>query len=116
MARDLVDRIDPHSPRYAARWAELLDRVEITDLTRVDIRLNRAPLRAGQWFLGPVGPAHASIDGRVATAGRDRPLVSDGAYQCFMANGEQVGRVATLALASRPSVDFCGYWQRHKEA
>jgi hypothetical protein len=28
-------------------------------------------------------------------------------------NGEQVNRVATLALASKPSVDFSGYWQRH---
>jgi transposase-like protein len=27
-------------------------------------------------------------------------------------NGEQVNRVATLALASKPSVDFTGYWQR----
>ncbi len=31
-----------------------------------------------------------------------------------VANGEQVGRVAELAMASKPSVDFCGYWQRHK--
>jgi hypothetical protein len=30
-----------------------------------------------------------------------------------MSNGEQ----ARLAMASKPSVDFCGYWQRHiKEA
>lgn len=28
-------------------------------------------------------------------------------------NGEQVNRVAELALAAKPSVDFCGYWQRH---
>ena len=28
-------------------------------------------------------------------------------------NGEQVNRVATLAMASKPSVDFSGYWQRH---
>ena len=90
VARDLVDRTDPHSPRFEARWAELLDRVEITDLTRVDVRLNRAPLQAGLWLLGPVGPAHASIDGRVATAGRDRPLVTDGDYQCHRANGEQI--------------------------
>ncbi len=27
-------------------------------------------------------------------------------------NGSQVRAVASLALASRPSVDFCGYWQR----
>jgi peptide/nickel transport system substrate-binding protein len=90
VARDLVDRTDPHSPRYEARWAELLDRVEVTDPARVEVRLNRAPLRPALWLLGPVGPAHASIDGRVATAGRDRPLVSDGAYQCFTANGERV--------------------------
>ncbi len=29
-----------------------------------------------------------------------------------MDNGSQVRRVAGLALAARPSVDFCGYWQR----
>jgi transposase-like protein len=28
-------------------------------------------------------------------------------------NGEQVSRVTGLALASKPSVDFSGYWQRH---
>jgi hypothetical protein len=28
-------------------------------------------------------------------------------------NGEQVNRLATLAMASKPSVDFSGYWQRH---
>lgn len=28
-------------------------------------------------------------------------------------NGEQVERVAGLALGRKPSVDFCGYWQRH---
>jgi transposase-like protein len=31
-------------------------------------------------------------------------------------NGDQVQRTAQLALSSRPSVDFCGYWQRHKTA
>ena len=33
-----------------------------------------------------------------------------------MPNGEQVGRVAGLAMARKPSVDFSGYWQRHKVA
>ena len=28
------------------------------------------------------------------------------------ANGAQVGRVAELAMQNKPSVDFCGYWQR----
>ena len=30
-----------------------------------------------------------------------------------VSNGEQVSRVARLAMAQRPSVDFSGYWQRH---
>jgi len=31
------------------------------------------------------------------------------------ANGEQVNRLAGLALKAKPSVDFSGYWQRHVE-
>lgn len=31
-----------------------------------------------------------------------------------ISNGEQTKRVAELALSRKPSVDFCGYWQRHK--
>jgi hypothetical protein len=30
-----------------------------------------------------------------------------------LSNGEQVSRVAGLAMMSKPSVDFAGYWQRH---
>jgi hypothetical protein len=30
-----------------------------------------------------------------------------------VSNGGQVERVAKLALGRKPSVDFCGYWQRH---
>jgi hypothetical protein len=28
------------------------------------------------------------------------------------ANGSQVDRIVALAMANKPSVDFCGYWQR----
>jgi hypothetical protein len=28
-------------------------------------------------------------------------------------NGAQVNRLAGLAMAQKPSVDFSGYWQRH---
>lgn len=31
-------------------------------------------------------------------------------------NSDQVDRVAGLAMQSKPSVDFSGYWQRHIEA
>ena len=30
-----------------------------------------------------------------------------------IANGDQVDRVAALAMKQKPSVDFSGYWQRH---
>ncbi len=33
-----------------------------------------------------------------------------------VANGEQTTRVAQLAMTNKPSVDFAGYWQRHKAA
>jgi transposase-like protein len=33
-----------------------------------------------------------------------------------LSNGEQVNRVAGLAMISKRSVDFCGYWQRHLSA
>jgi transposase-like protein len=31
-------------------------------------------------------------------------------------NGRQVDRIVALAMASKPSVDFCGYWQRGQTA
>jgi len=33
-----------------------------------------------------------------------------------VANGEHVTQVAKLAMINKPSVDFAGYWQRHKVA
>ncbi len=85
VARDLIDRTDPHSIRYDARWAEQLDRVDVADETRLEIRLNHAPLKTGAWLLGPVGPAHAGVDGRVATSSQERPLVTDGRFRCVAA-------------------------------
>jgi hypothetical protein len=29
-------------------------------------------------------------------------------------NGDQVSRIAGLAMVNKPSVDFSGYWQRHE--
>jgi peptide/nickel transport system substrate-binding protein len=86
VARDLIDRTDPNSPRYLARWADLLDRVEAPDDARVELRLNRPPLKAGPWLLGPVGPAHAGVDGRVATTSQERSFVTDGIYRVARAN------------------------------
>jgi hypothetical protein len=33
-----------------------------------------------------------------------------------VSNGEQVNRLAGLAMKNKPSVDFSGYWQRCKAA
>ncbi|MBT3070821.1 IS1595 family transposase [Rhodomicrobium sp. Az07] len=33
-----------------------------------------------------------------------------------VSNGDQVNRIVGLALSRKPSVDFAGYWQRHKAA
>jgi hypothetical protein len=33
-----------------------------------------------------------------------------------LSNGEQVHRVAGLAMKAKASPDFTGYWQRHVEA
>jgi hypothetical protein len=32
------------------------------------------------------------------------------------ANGAQVDRIVALAMANKPSIDFCGYWQRGRTA
>jgi hypothetical protein len=31
-------------------------------------------------------------------------------------NGDQVNRIAGLAMTNKQSIDFCGYWQRHHSA
>jgi peptide/nickel transport system substrate-binding protein len=90
VGRDLIDRTDPHSPRYDARWADLLDRVEVVDETRLELHLNHSPLKGGPWLLGPVGPAHAGFDGRVTSTGPDRPLVTDSLFICALAGTDRV--------------------------
>jgi peptide/nickel transport system substrate-binding protein len=86
VTRTLIDATDPSSPRFSARWSDLLDRVETPDETHVEIRLTRAFLKPVAWLLGPVGPAHSGDDGRVTTIGRGRELVGDGVFR-FSASG-----------------------------
>ncbi|GAC1464528.1 MAG: ABC transporter substrate-binding protein [Isosphaeraceae bacterium] len=83
VARALTDTADPTGPRYLGRWANLLDRVEISEVnpTQVDVRLTRAFLKPTFWLLGPIGPVHGGSDGRVATLDRGRELVVSGRFQ-----------------------------------
>ncbi len=94
VARALTDRIEPTSALYNARWADLLDRVDTADQNRLEIRLTRPFLRPGLWLLGPVGPAHAGFDGRVATLEQGRVLVGDGAFRWVDASGRAELRAA----------------------
>lgn len=80
VVRALSDRAQPRSPGYSARWADLLDRVEITDEQQVSVRLTRPVLRPESWLLKPVGPAHAAWDGRVSSADGKRQPVGDGPF------------------------------------
>ena len=78
--RAISDRAQPRSPGYSARWADLLERVEITDQQQVSIRLTRPILKPEAWLLGPVGPAHAAWDGRVPSSDGTRKPVGDGPF------------------------------------
>ena len=45
VARSLADRALPASPGYNARWADILERVEAVDETRVEIKLTRSTMK-----------------------------------------------------------------------
>jgi peptide/nickel transport system substrate-binding protein len=90
VVRTLVDRTDPNSPQFEARWESVLDRVDSPDPGHIEIRLRHAPIKLGALLMGPVGPAHGGRDGRIATAGRVRPLVTSASYRAVAATSESV--------------------------
>lgn len=80
VVRALSDRAVPRSPAFNARWADLLERVEISDERLVTIRLARAFLKPEAYLTMVVGPAHASWDGRVPTSDGGHRPVGDGPF------------------------------------
>jgi peptide/nickel transport system substrate-binding protein len=104
VARSLIDRSDPNSLKYQARWADLMDRVEAADETRVEVRLNRPLIKLGSWFDGPVGAAHAGIDGRVAILQEQRILVTDGPFHCVSSNERLIELQLNTESAADPTV------------
>ena len=103
VARALIDRSDPNSLKFQARWADLVDRVESSDDTRVEVRLTRPLIKLGSWFDWPVGPAHAGIDGRVATLDQQRLLVTDGPFRCVSSTDRAVELQLSTALSAGPT-------------
>ncbi len=89
VARSLIDRAEPRSPGYDARWADLLDRVETPDESRVEVVLARAVLNPEAWFLNPVGPAHADRDGLVPIQGQGRRAIGDGPFRLEFADANR---------------------------
>ncbi|WP_435016842.1 ABC transporter substrate-binding protein [Tundrisphaera sp. TA3] len=88
VARALADRATPSVPGFNARWADLLERVEAVGDERVEVRLSRPTMKPELWLVGPIGPAHASADGRVTLPGRGRWPVGDGAFALDAAEAE----------------------------
>lgn len=80
LVRSFTEAIYPGSPRYRARWDDLLDRVEAPTPRRVTIWFRRSPLKPGAWLLDPVGPAHAGRDGRIPGPDGARIPVGDGPF------------------------------------
>lgn len=78
--RSLADRANPHSPAYQARWGSLLERLEAPDERQMIVTLARPTLKPAGWLIGPVGPAIAGRDGRVAVVGAAPRLVTDGPF------------------------------------
>ncbi len=100
--RSLAECANPDSPRYLARWALLMDRVEASDDRHVTIRLSRTVLKPASWLLGPIGPAHAGRDGLVPTPDGTRRLVGNGPFPhveptekafTFLAAGKATGAI-----------------------
>jgi peptide/nickel transport system substrate-binding protein len=81
VARALADRTVPTLPSYSARWADLIDRIEVTEDEQVELKLSRPTLRPEHWLLVPVGPAHGGGDGWVSAVGQPRRPVGDGPYR-----------------------------------
>jgi peptide/nickel transport system substrate-binding protein len=81
VARALADRTVPTLPAYSARWADLVQRIEVTEDEQVELKLSRPSLRPEHWLVAPVGPAHGGGDGWVSAVGHPRRPVGDGPYR-----------------------------------
>ena len=102
----------------AGSWEELHKRYEVR-------RINHE--QAYQWMaLARIGQRNFSAVCAVPRSGIT--IISRGLFLRYAqeaswrednrraSNGEQVNRLAGLALKQKPSVDFTGYWQRHINA
>ena len=101
LAQSLIERSDP--TRRPTRRAGPTCSIASRSATRPASRSGSTtrPLKAGGWLLGPVGPAHAGIDGRVATSPKERMLVTDGLYRCIHSSRRRP-RASTSATTGPP--------------
>jgi peptide/nickel transport system substrate-binding protein len=88
VANALAARAEPRSLQYSARWANLLDRVEAIDESRVEFRLSRPFLKPEAWLMIPVGPVDAVVPDSTRNSSQSqsqsqgRPVVGNGPYRC----------------------------------
>ncbi len=102
VARSLADRAVPTLPGYNARWADLVERVEVTEDEQIEVRLGRASLRPEQWLVAPVGPAHAAGDGWVATPDQGRQPVGDGPFRWAPSTNKAIHQYVSVAADASP--------------
>jgi peptide/nickel transport system substrate-binding protein len=101
----LVAQAEPGAPQYRARWADLLERAEALDETRVELRLSRPLLKTEAWFMVPVGPAHVAARHRIESVSAQHPQAGDGPYRCVSVSDHGI---ELRAPADRTALDRTG--------
>ncbi len=103
----------------ATSWNDLQTRY---DLSRIDhsqaysvggVYSNGAELFFSRMRRGEIGPHHHVAGPYLVRHAQEAAFREDNRR---VSNGDQVRHTVGLALSAPPSVDFCGYWQRHKAA
>lgn len=88
VAWTLAEQARPESPLFRARWAQLLDRIEIKEERQIEIRLRRQSMKPEVWLQGPALPAQGTPWGAVRQADGSLRPIGDGPYRLV---GQQKG-------------------------
>jgi hypothetical protein len=104
------------TPQASGAWDSLHDRFEMKRINRQEAYsfdgacTNQAEEYFSRLRRAEIG-IHHHICRRVSAALRAGKFMAEDSRR--VSNGDQVSRVATLAMKRGKSMDFTGYWQRH---
>src|SRR3954449_5302 len=106
----------------AVAWNELISRFELLRINHEQayslggddvIHTNRAESFFSRMRRGAIGHHHHGAGPYLIRFAQEAAWRED--YR-RVPNGTQVDRIVALAMHNKPSVDFCGYWQRSQSA